>query len=310
MNNPIKAAHEGWQSLPRTARAMLLVLVGSFCGSAMGGLIRYVSADLHAFEIVFLRCLAAVLILTPTLFKYGLRVLHTKHIGMHVARGLIQSFTMIAMFLAVTLSPLAKVTSMQFTSPLFATVLAVLVLGEVIRVRRMVALAIGFSGALIVLRPWVGDYDIGALLALAAAAVFSIVMILMRKLGKTESGITQTIYMALLATPLAFFAALTVWQTPTLVQLAWIALIGLLGTIANLFLAQALREAELTAVLPMQFVKLIWAALIGFIFFAEIPDIWTWMGGTVIFASATYIGLREHHLTRESRRWAADDANA
>jgi drug/metabolite transporter (DMT)-like permease len=119
-------------------------------------------------------------------------------------------------------------------------------------------------------------------------------MVVMKVLGRTESSFTTTAYVTIFLTPFTLIAALPFWEWPTAEMWPWLLAIGILGTIGQVCLAQAFREADMTVILPIDFTKLIWAAALGFMLFGEIPDIWTWVGGAVIFASTTYIALREH----------------
>ena len=121
-------------------------------------------------------------------------------------------------------------------------------------------------------------------------------MIVIKVLSRSESSLIITVYMTLVAMPLALIAAVTVWQTPTLTQMAWLAAIGVLASLANLSVAQAFKDADLTAILPFDFTKLIWASAIGYLVFAEEPSPWTWVGGTIIFSAATYIAFRERKI--------------
>lgn len=119
---------------------------------------------------------------------------------------------------------------------------------------------------------------------------------MLKHLTRTESSVTATLYMALFATPLTLMAAIPVWRTPTLAELGWLIAIGVAGTTTHFCVAQALREAETTAVQPANFLRLIWAAAFGFLFFGEIPDLWTWIGGSMIFGAVIYITYRERQL--------------
>jgi drug/metabolite transporter (DMT)-like permease len=290
---PVASLVRAWHGASPTLRGILLVFCGTFLGATSNSLIRYTSTEIHPFEIVFFRCFFALVFLSPTLFRAGFGSLRTKRFGTHAMRSCVQMGSMLLGFTGFALAPLATATSLQFTAPLFATVLAVVILGEVIRFRRIAALVVGFAGAIIVIQPWQGHYDVGALATIGSAACFAVVMIFIRQLGATEAPTTQLIYLALITTPLTFIIALNYWQTPTFFQLCVMASIGLFTTLNNLTLAHALRLAELSAILPVQYTKLVWAATIGFVVFGEIPDIWTWVGGSLIFGSATYIAIRE-----------------
>lgn len=278
-----------------------MVLLSTLTGAVSNALIRHIATDIHAFEVAFFRCMFGLFLLSPVIMKNGLGVMKTSRLQLHLARGFLQSGSMLLGFLGLALSPLAKVTSLQFTSPLFAAVLAVFVLGEVMRIRRIVALGVGFTGALIVLQPWSGTYDVGAWITLGSAAIFAVVMIITRTIGKTESSVTQVMWMTLLTTPATLIAASFYWTMPNLVELTYLAGIGLFATLNHITMAQALREAELTAVTPAQFTKLVWAALIGYFVFGEIPEVETWIGGLLIFASVTYVVIREQKLKQQAK---------
>ena len=124
-------------------------------------------------------------------------------------------------------------------------------------------------------------------------------LIVIKLLSRTESSLTTTLYVGLFTTPLALIAAIPVWQTPTVVQLGWLALVGALGGLGQLCLAQALRTTDITVILPIDFTKLVWASLLGYALFNESPDVWSWTGGAIIFAAAFYVA-RNERTTREA----------
>jgi drug/metabolite transporter (DMT)-like permease len=257
---------------------------------------RQLQSDLPAFEVAFFRNLFGLVALTPFFLRHGLGMLRTRRIGLHALRGSIQVGCMLMFFSALTLTPLAKVSALSFTAPLFATAGAVLVLGERIRARRITALVLGFVGAMIIVGPGFVVLDTGAILVLASSAGWAVTMLVIKHLAKTESSLTLTAYMAIFMTPLSFLVAVWFWRWPEPVDYLWFLVMGSLGTVAHILMAQAFREAEATAVLPLDFTRLIWASLLGFFVFGEVPVLWTWLGGSVIFASTTYIAFREVRL--------------
>lgn len=281
------------QSEPNTPRGLFLMVFASFAATCMQALIRSLSQQVHPFQIAFFRSFFAFLSFTPLFMRYGVQPLRTKRLGGHAMRGLLQGSAILISYYALKITPLAKVASLKFTQPLFVTVMAVLFLGEVIRARRVTALIIGMIGAFIILRPGIIEVDTGAVLILAAAFLMSICHILIKNLTKTESSVTLTLYMTVFITPFTLIAAIPFWQTPTIWQLFLMFIMGLLGNIAQMSRTQAYRFADLSALAPFDFVRLLWMALFGFVFFGEVPDIWTWVGGIVIFSSSTYIALRE-----------------
>jgi drug/metabolite transporter (DMT)-like permease len=122
------------------------------------------------------------------------------------------------------------------------------------------------------------------------------VVTMIRVISRDESSVTITLYLGLFMTPMTLIPAIFVWQTPTVEQLGWLVLISIFGSLNQLFVAQALKDAEVTAVMPMDFTRLIWSAIFGYMFYAEVPDIWTWLGAVLIFSSTTYITFRERAL--------------
>ena len=167
-----------------------------------------------------------------------------------------------------------------------------------VRARRWVAIFIGFAGTYVAIRPGFAEVGLGSMLVLIQAVAWAAALVTIKVLSRTDSSITIATYMVLLMIPLSLGPALLVWQDPTWEQLGWLALIGVLGTIGQLLMTQSLKEGETTVVMPIDFFKLIWASALGFWLFAEIPDLFTWIGGIMIFASTSYIAYRESKLRR------------
>ena len=269
------------------------MVFATFSLSVMLGIIRHLSFELHPFVVVFFRSLFGLVILLPVILRAGLEPLRTRRTGLHGLRGFLQAGSMCVFFYGLSLTPLAKVAALNFTAPLFASVAAVLFLRESLGFHRTLALVVGFLGALVILRPGIGIFNVGAAMILLSSMIWGIVLICIKRLSTTESSVTITLYMMLYLTPLTFIAALFVWEWPTLIQLAWMVAVGCCGIVGHLCIAQALKDADTTAVMPFDFGRLIWASTIGFLFFAEIPDLWTIVGAVVIFSAAMYVAVRE-----------------
>ena len=200
---------------------------------------------------------------------------------------------MLMIYSAFALAPLALVAALRFSAPLFAAILAVVLLGEALKLRRFVAILAGIGGGLIVLQPGMAELGLGEVLALTSAAAWGLVLVLTKSLTRTESSLTITFYGTLVILPLAFVASLAFWVWPTWEQLAWLLALGALGTVANLALAHGIKMADVGVLMPLDFTKLVWAALVGYVFFLEIPGTWTWVGGAVIFAAALNVARTE-----------------
>jgi len=274
-------------------KGMGFMLATALFAAVLNTIVRHISTDLHPFEIGFFRAFFGLVFFVPLFLRYGFASLRTKRFPLHLFRAGFTVVSTFCFFWAISLAPLAKVIAINFSGPLFSTVLAVVVLREVIRARRISALVIGFVGALVIFRPGIVEMDLGSILALSAAFTWAFILLAVKMLSTTESAVTITVYSALLASPVAFLACLPFWVTPTLEQLGWLFAIGCLGSMAHLCMVQAFKNADMTIVLPVVFTRLIWVALLGYIFFAEIPDIWTWVGAAMIFSATTYIAFRE-----------------
>lgn len=285
-----------------SVKGMTYMLLASLLAAAMVGCIRVASATVHPFEVAFFRAVFGFLVFTPTFFRYGFEPLKTARIGMQASRGCIHATATVLFFLAISLIPLAKVMSILFSAPLFASLIAVAFLGERIRVRRMVALAIGFAGVLIIVRPGGIGFGLGETAMVISAILWAFNLTAVKVLSRTESSLTITLYMGLFMMPICFIAAVPFWTWPTPTEYGWLAAVGCIGGLNQFFIAKAYSHADMTAVLPLDFLRLVWTAAVGVAFFNEIPDAWTWVGAVVIFASATYITLRESRLKRAEGR--------
>ncbi|MGY9015288.1 MAG: DMT family transporter [Rhodospirillales bacterium] len=277
-------------------KGMIFMLLSAFFAGTMNTMVRYVSADLHTFEIVFFRLFFGFLFFIPVFMRHGLKPLKTERFGLHLLRSSITVCSMSLYFTALAMAPLAKVIALNFSGPLISTVIAVIFLGEIIRVRRIVALVIGFTGAIVIVQPGFSELDVGSMFAVASATTWAILLVIVKILSRTESSVTLTIYGSLLAMPVAFVAACFVWIWPTWEQLMILAAMGSLGSLGLLCMAQSFRNADISVVVPVSFTRLMWVAFFAYLFFGEIPGIWTFVGAAMIFSATTYIAIREHQV--------------
>ena len=279
--------------LPASVRGALWMCAAATAFALMITLVRHLTDGLHPLQVVFLRTAFGLMAMLPWLLRQGMSVMRTARLRLHLLRALIGIFAMVGWFTTLSLMPLAEATALSFTAPIFTSVLAVLILGEVMRLRRWSATVIGFLGAVIILRPGVAAIEPAALLAVATAAVWASSTILIKVMARTESAGAITTYMVLLTTPMTLLAALFVWQNPTLGQLGWAALLGVAGSIGHFCMSRALATADATVVAPLDYLRLPIVALIAFIAFGEVPGVWVWIGAAVIAASSVYIAQRE-----------------
>ena len=279
---------------------VLLTLIGTLSAAFMASGVKYLSNDLNTFTICFFRCLFGLIIILPFVSHNKFQALKSKNIKLQFFRSLVNVVSMITWFAAIGIMQLEKATALGFTTPLFTTVLAVIILGEVIRLHRITALFIGFIGVLIIVRPGFLPLDFGTSLMLTASLSFSFVLIMVKKLSNLDSSLTIIFYHLLFMTPLTFFFAIFYWQNININQFIIFTFIAVAGLISHWCIAQAFKLSDTTFVMPLQFTKLIWASIIGFYIFLEQPDIWTWFGAIIIFISVMYITYREAFVKQKS----------
>lgn len=265
--------------------------------STMTAAIQHVSASVATFEVAFFRNLFGFLALVPLMIRGGiLESLKTRRFGMHLLRAGLNLAAMLTFFGALAVSPLAEVAALSFCTPLFATLLAVLVLGEKIGVRRTAALLVGLLGALLILRPGFVPISFGNILTLASSFLWAWALMVIKIMGRTESSLTMTAWASILLTFGSFPLALMVWSWPTAETFAFLILIGVSGSTAQMLVAQAFRLAPASALMPIDFSKLVFSTLFGWLFFAQVPDALTLLGGSVIFSAVLYVAARERLL--------------
>jgi drug/metabolite transporter (DMT)-like permease len=303
----MRALRPALPTLPPAIEAALLMVVGAACVALQNGMIRVVSAEIHTFEIVFFRNLFGLAAMLPFLGGIGLGMFRARHPGQLLLMSVWHLLGMVGFFLAIVYLPLAEVIALAFSKPLFATVGAALILREVVRARRWSAVALGFAGVLIVLQPGAQAISPYAVLVLLGALMGAITSLMIKRLTATEAISTIVWYQALFATVLALPLCLLHWRMPD--PMGWLLLIaiGALGTVSWLTATRAFFLIDASAVVPFEFLRLPFAALVAYLWFAEVPSVWTWLGGALIFGTSIYIAQREARLARAQTIKAARD---
>ena len=276
---------------PSVLAVLFMVLSGIFATS-MHCLIRFATEENHPFEVAFFRTIFVLLIFLPFVVKNGFKTLKPNNVKLQSYRAIIGSVAMLCMFYGLSITELAKATALMFTVPIFATILAIIFLKEVVGIRRWSAMLVGFFGALIVLRPDI-ELGFGPLLILCGSLMWSSSVLMAKKLTQTDSTLSITFWQAAGLIPATFILATQVWQWPNLDQLIMFLLIAIAGTLTHWFLNEALKRAEISALLPLDYLRLIWSVSLGLIFFNEIPPAGLWFGAALILGASTYIGVRQ-----------------
>ncbi len=277
----------------------MFMILSAACFAGTHVTVRHLSADIHPFEAAVARNVVGLILLSPWLIKNHMEHLKTKRFKLHLFRGVTNSGFMLMFFLSLSLLPVAEATSLNFTAPLFVTLLAALVLKEGVGWRRWTALLVGFGGALVIIRPGVVPIGFGSLLVILASFSWAVSTISLKPLMKTESSITCAAYISIIVMPISIVFAIPFWVWPTLEQFGFLVILAALATAAQICLSEAMKTADASAVTPFDFTRLIFAAALGFVLFGHIPDIWIWIGAAIIFTSTTFIIWREASLKRK-----------
>ena len=278
---------------------VILSLISTLSAAIMISGIKILSNDLNPFILVFYRCFFGVIIIVPFLFFQKFNDLKTKNIKLQFLRCSINLYSMISWFIAIGTLQLEKAAAIGFTTPLFTTLLAIILLGEVIRFHRITALIIGFIGILVVIRPGFVTIEPGVLWLLSAALSFSFVIIIVKKLTKQDTSLTTAFYHMLFLTPPTFLISLFYWESISFNHFVILSVVAIAGFITQVTSNQSLKMSDTSFVMPLQFTNLIWLSFIGYALFSELPNLWTWIGGSIIFSAVIYITFRESIVKKD-----------
>ncbi len=277
-----------WHTLHGNVRGSLIILLAGLASVAMSALIKHIGQNIPVIEILFIRQFLVLMIISPIIIKNLGTVFKTRVLGMHFLRSLFSLIAMISGFTAVVYLPLAEVTAISFVRTLFTTVLAIVFLKEVVGIRRWSSVIVGFIGVLIIIRPDAGNLNFYAMLAILSALFVSAINIVMRKLSQIDNPSTIMTYQSIIVTSVMAVPSYFVWVTPTPEEAVYILMIGGLMSIMQWLFIQAFKVGEAAAIVPMIYVRLIYAAIIGIVIFGEYPTVWTLTGAGIIMASTFY----------------------
>jgi len=284
--------------------AALLTIFAALAFACLGAMAKHLSESLHGFVVTFWRNFWGLVFVSPWLFRNGLGSLNARRLKGFFVRAIFSLASMLCGFTALKYLTFADATALSFTAPLFATMMAAVILREVVRVRRWSATLIGFLGVLIVLRPGVADLHIGQFLGLAGASLTALVIIVVKQLSKTEAPDAIVAYMVLLLTPMALIVAVPFWSWPEPWDWPFVIGMGLMGTIGHRAWTRAIAISDASAVAPYDYFRLVFAMLIGMAAFSEWPDVFSLIGSLIIIASGLYIARREAFLRQAAAQKA------
>ena len=273
------------------------MIVSSIAFASMWVMIRFASHDVHAFVIVFFRNLVGTLVLVPMMLR-NKGLMRIGRLKANLRRATSGFIATTGTFYAVSHAPLATALSINYTAPLFATVAAVLFLGEKLQARRVAALIAGFAGMLIVVRPGALPLTPGVLAAMVSAVATAFSIIAIRQLVASDDSRSVAAWSFILMTPPSLVLAVLYWTPPPLALWPLLFIIGCVAAVGQLAMNRAFALAEASAVLPYDFVRFALVTLFGITIFDERLDAMTIVGGIVIFGATVYLAVRERQVAR------------
>ena len=287
-------------SNPDNLRGALWILAAGAISAGMVYFVRLAAESVPTTEIAFLRGALGALLVLPIVARTGLSALKSKQVPLLVARGINGSLVLALAFYTMSVLPLAQLTSISFSRPLFVLLLAAAFLGERLRLYRSTATLVGFVGILIIVRPS-ADMHPASLLALLTAALIAVNLILVKLLTRTDRTETLVFYSALIQGVLLAIPAAIVWVTPTWEAFGYVIGVTVCGTLMQTCVVRAYRIAEAAAIAPFDYSRLLFAGALGYFVFAEVPDEWTGVGAVIVIASTLYIARREVKIAQEAK---------
>ena len=293
----ILTIYNGW---PSNVRGIALMFLGTLIVAINLMFIRFLREDLASFELLFLRYLFSLVALAPLIIRSGpAKVFRTHRLGLYVLRGLFAAFSLALWYHALPMVALAEGIALNFLSALFFAAGAVVFLGEASVASRWWAIALGFAGMLVILRPGFDTVSQAALIVIASAAIWGVCMLQLKVLVRTDSALTLVTYLYVFGGAFSFPMAIYDWVWPSWENCLWLGLMALASVSGHLAMTNAYKIGDVTAVVPVEFMRLVWAALVGFMIFTEIPTLWTWLGGSLIFSSTIFLSVTEQKRNRD-----------
>jgi drug/metabolite transporter (DMT)-like permease len=275
---------------PRRAAAWMAGWLAAMVVMAVAG--RQAARSLPVFQIMELRSLLGFVLLWPLLHASGgLGAMRTRRLGRHIARNSVHYAAQFGWFVALTLIPLAQVVAIEFTMPVWTALLAVALLGERVDAARIVAVSLGVVGVVVIVRPGLAHVEPGQLIALGAAVGFAVSVILVKSLTATESTVAIVFWMLVVQSAIGLVPMLAVWRTPSAAVVPWLVVIAFCGTYSHFCNAQALRYADATLVVPIDFLRVPLTAVAGWLVYNERIDAFTVVGAGLILG-ANLLNLR------------------
>jgi drug/metabolite transporter (DMT)-like permease len=285
-------ADDRWMAIAPFVRGAILVSVGAFTLTIMALLVKQLGKRLSPLEVQLFRSSIGLLLILPLFWRAPLEPFRTPKLKLHMLRGFLGAAANAFLFWSITHLILADAMALQFSRPLWAIPLAMLFLGEQVGLRRIGIALIGFSGIIVYARPFGGGFDVNVLIGACGALFGAAAIITVKKLTDTESTKVIVFHFALWNVVFILAPALYVWITPTLWETFLLVLCGILGIVGQAWLTHGFKTGDATALVPLDYARIVYGALLGYIVFGELPGMWSYIGmALIVGASITLVFL-------------------
>jgi len=275
-------------------KAIIFSLLGWMVLPIMDGFAKYLSADLPVLQITWARYFFTVAFTLPVMFFfYRKQLVWSDKPKLQIVRGLILLCANVCFFYSISVISLAKALTLAFIAPLIVTAFSPILLGEKVGLRRWTAVTIGFIGSLVVIRPGILEINLASLAALGTGIMYGFYLIITRKLSTSDNPLLTLLITGLVGGLIASIIVPFIWVKPSLNQWSMMAAIGIFACIGHLFLILSLKYADASKLAPLGYTEIIPNVIIGYYFFGNFPDNWTFLGLFIIIFSGIYISRRE-----------------
>ena len=280
-------------------KAIIFSLLGWMFLPVMDGFAKFLSDDLPILQITWARYFFTVFFTLPIMiFFFKKQLVWSDKPKLQILRGIILLSANICFFYAISIISLAKALTLAFVAPLIVTAFSPVMLGEKVGFKRWTAVVVGFTGSLVVIRPGFVELNFASLAALGTGILYGFYLIITRKLSTSDNPLLTLLMTGMVGAILVSAIIPFYWVKPSLNQWSLMAGIGVFACIGHLFLILSLKYADASKLAPLGYTEIIPNVLIGYYFFSEFPDKWTYVGLLIIILSGLYISRREYILTR------------
>lgn len=269
------------------------MVLTTICFVIVTGIVRYIGTDIAATQAAFIRYAFGVLIFLPVIRRLFVKPPSMPMMKIFVMRGVLHGIAVMLWFYAMARIPIAEVTALGYTAPIFVTIGAAFYFGEKLHFRRVAAIVVGFAGTMIILRPGFQEISIGQIAQLAAAPLFAASFLFAKRLTDEEDTMVIVLMLSVVCTIVLLPGAIFNWTTPSLAEVLWLALTAFVATLGHYTMTRAIQAAPLTVTQPIGFLQLVWATMLGILVFGEPADPYVLIGGGIVVAAITFISHRE-----------------